>query len=215
MKNVFFIAIIGPDGVGKTTIANGITERTSRDVVHRAANFEILPTFSEIKYNFRKFFFREKDKYIRNTDEYKGFHSGMKQKPNSFIKSTVLIFWYTLDYCLGHLYLRKVKKEKKIILFARYYYDYYFQISNRNYPHYLLRFFECFIPKPQLVFYLNRDASAIYDKKPELSLHEITRQQQLISSLSKTRSNFIEIDATCGIQHTIDQIVTRIEKDQL
>lgn len=211
-NNLNIIAFIGPDGCGKTTIAEEVSKRVSINVIHKAANFEILPTFSQLIHMIKSPFKSSNAKFERNTDEFKGYHSGMKQVPNSFAKSFVLVSWYTLDYLLGRIYLYNIRNKGEALLFARYYYDYYFQISNKNFPKFLLVFFEIFIPKPQLVFYLHRDSSTIYETKPELSINEIERQQLIIKGLSNTRSNFIEIDASQGIKNTVDQIMLKINE---
>lgn len=196
MNKINFIAIIGPDGAGKTTVANNIENIYAGKVVHKAANFEILPTFTEIK-NFLIFSKQNK----RNEEGYKGFHSGMQQNPNHLIKSFVLILWYMIDLNLGRINLARAKKNDELYVFARYFYDYYFQIANKSVPHIFLDLFLKLVPKPDLVFYIKRDARDIYEGKPELSLDEIIRQQDVIEILAKRNDNFCIVDGSHGITH--------------
>lgn len=187
------IAIIGPDGCGKTSVSTSLSKffkKNDFNVVEKASNFEILPTFSEIKWKISNIFNTENSSFVRNVDSYKGLLSGMKQKPNSFLKSFLIIGWYTVDYILGYFILFRKKKNKTVFLFSRYFYDYYFQISNRNFPHMLLDLFGFFVPQPDIVFYLERPAVDIYNGKPELSVLEIIRQQEQIKHLSSNRTNF-------------------------
>lgn len=211
-KYLDFIVIIGPDGCGKTTIANNLGEKLPNQVLHRAANFECIPTLSEMIVKFKSFFAERKENYIRNTDEYKGFHSGMQQSPNSIIKSLILISWYTIDYILGFYVLRKSLINNEVFIFSRYFYDYYFQISNKNLSHRVIAFYELFVPKPTYVFYLSDDAQAIYERKPELTVEEISRQQNTILKVLSTRDNFYVLDNSGTIESTVGQALEVIKR---
>jgi thymidylate kinase len=209
-KNYSFIAVVGPDGVGKTTLVNGVIEHqkeiSEEGVKQYAANFEILPTFTQIK-NLLK----GEEKKERNIEGFKGYLSGMKQKPNDLFKSLILIVWSIIDLNLGRFIIYKARKNGDVIFFARYFYDYFFQISNKNVPYKLLKFFLIFVPKPELVFYLERNAEDIFSGKPELSVQEIKRQQMVIERLSQEFDNFICIDASCGDVAMIEKVVEIIK----
>ena len=201
LEKINFIAIIGPDGAGKTTVANKIEKIYDGKAIHKAANFEILPTFTEIKN-----FLTLNKQVKRNEEGYKGFHSGMQQKPNHVFKSFILILWYSIDLNLGRIKLAKAKKDGVLYCFARYFYDYYFQVANLNAPHWLLDFFLKVITKPDIVFYIKREASDIYEGKPELSIEEIMRQQNVIESLAKRNENFFIVDGSQGIPNMMEII---------
>jgi thymidylate kinase len=211
-KRLKLIVFIGPDGCGKTTISELVGEQLRLPQEHRAANFEVMPTFSQMSHMFKNLLGGEKAKFVRNTDDYKGKHSGMTQKPNSIGKSIILVMWYTLDYILGNVLLARAKKTNTIFVFTRYYFDFYFQISNKNIPHYLLRFFEFFIPKPDIVFYLHQPAEDIYLRKPELFLKEIIRQQDIILSLAKERDYFQTVNAADGVCATVQKVLEKLER---
>lgn len=206
LDKISFVAVIGPDGVGKTTLVNAVSKSLDDSsysaVVHKASNFEILPTFSQM---FNKS--RTKEAKARNIEGFKGYLSGMKQEPNSRLKSAILILWYFLDLNLGRYCVSRAKKKNKLIFFARYFYDYYFQVANRNIPHWFLHMLTFFVPKPDVVFYLRRRANDIFDCKPELSIKEIERQQEIIEKLVKRNSNFVVIDANVGIEGTVEQVL--------
>lgn len=202
-----FIAILGPDGSGKTTIASQLCQRSESlgftSALHLSSNFEILPTFSQI----REFLSGKRGGRPRYVEGFKGFHSGMSQKPNSLLISLVLMLWYAIDLNLGRSRVKKARKSNQLICFARYYYDYYFQIANSRTPFILIRLVELTIPKPDLVFVLQRSAQDIYRSKPELTISEIERQQNIIRQLVGARSNFVEIDASLGIDPTLTRIL--------
>ena len=204
MKNL--IAIIGPDGSGKTTLANliklEIEKNTDLKIENLASNFEILPTFTQIKSLFSlQRTGREKK------EGYQGYHSGMQHKPNGLIKGSIICVWYSLDLILGRFRILKAKKNKTILCFARYFYDYYFLISSSKVPRGLLRVLEILIPKPDYIFCINRSAQDIYSIKPELTLEEISRQQDVIKKLSATRNNFVLINGSEGPEKTVNNIL--------
>lgn len=203
------VAILGPDGAGKTTISSYLTaELKGRGikVTEKAANYELLPSFGQIRNFTKKLLGKAPDnKYVRNEDSFKGYLSGMKQKPNGFIKSSILIGWYSIDYIFGRLF-NIISRKKDVYIFSRYFYDYYFQISNMNYPHFILDFVDFFIPKPDYVFYLKRESEDIYSCKPELSLLEIERQQHILDRLCE-KKDFFTVDASQGIDSTVSEIL--------
>ncbi len=202
------IVILGPDGCGKTTIANELVHILSLKKVkakHSAMHFEILPKLKDLVNPFLK-------NKIDSSHEEGEYHAGMKAKPNSTLKGIVYVVWYALDYFLGHIRLWKSNRKKEITIFARYYYDYYFQRGHINTPHSVIRLFEFFIPQPTFIFTISRPAKDIFDLKPELSIDEIERQQKAIESLFKKRKNAFIIDGTSGIDATVKNIQNLIKE---
>jgi thymidylate kinase len=209
LKNVSFIAVIGPDGVGKTTLVNEVSDKIKNvyglNVIHKASNFEILPTFSQI---LKVFGLRSEAN--RNVEGYKGYLSGMDQEPNSILKSMILVLWYCLDLNLGRFKIKKARSQKELFFFARYFYDYYFQIANRNIPVWFLNFIIKFVPKPDFVFYIKRNSKDIFEGKPELSIEEIERQQQIIEVLVKKNNHFVVVNGDKGINSSVKFVLETV-----
>ena len=201
------IAIIGPDGCGKTTIALELIKRElelGKKIKLNEMNYNILPKLREFINPFLK-------KKIKNNQTPGDYLSGMKIKPVSQIRGSLILVWYTLDYILGYLLFKISRKYNKLI-FTRYFYDYYFQRSYRNVPFFLIRFCEFFIKKPDKIFTINRKAEDIFKDKPELSVKEIKFQQAKISELfSKTNTHY-EIDGSMGVKKTLQNILKHINE---
>ncbi len=208
-----FVAIIGPDGSGKTTLVNAVNKELDGTLFsktnHFASNFEILPLLSTILNSLKG---KRDDDQPRVVDQYQGFYSGMKQKVNSPIRSCIYILWYSLDHILGRYILWKKKSNGELIFFARYFYDYYYQRANQNAPKWLLVFMLLLIPKPDLVFYIDRSAANIFEQKPELSVHEIKRQQDIIQKLASKDKRFVRVDGNQGVEHSKNQIIESLAK---
>jgi len=196
------IVIIGPDGSGKTTIANELVLKLKADNInatHSTMHFEILPPLKDFINPFLK-------NKIDSSHEEGALHVGMT-KPNSGIKGLVYVIWYAFDYFLGSFKVLKSKRNKEVLIFARYYYDYYYQLGHLNTPKWIVKVFEYFVPKPNFIFTISRSAKEIYKLKPELTVKEIERQQREIDKILSKRTNAFIINGDKGIDDTTNQIL--------
>jgi thymidylate kinase len=201
------IVIVGPDGSGKTTIANEIGRILRKNNVHSrhlAMNFSVLPKLRDIINPFLK----KKITPSHVEGEYLG---GMKDPPNSILRGMCYVTWYGIDYCLGQIKLNQWKKRGEVIIFARYFYDYYFQRAYSKVPHWYINIFEKIIPEPSFILTINRPAEDIFKLKPELSIDEIVRQQSAISKLLENKINYYVIDGSSGIENTLEQVKSILE----
>lgn len=165
----FSVVLLGPDGSGKTTIANLVIERISGSF--HGDNLQywrpyFLPAMGRLK-------FWNPSKDTKNNPDPHG-HS--KQNP---VKSLIRFFYYLVDYIIGYpfkVYIPKVRK--KIIIFDRYYYDYLVDLHRYrfNIPNWLPKLFLRFIPSPDLTIYLDAEPEELIKRKQELSLSELDRQ---------------------------------------
>lgn len=192
------IVIIGPDGCGKTTIAEMIVNNTSSYDIIKSKNFGFLPqlkTFKKAVYNLLG------KRYVNKHAHVEGeFHAGMKHEPNHMIKELILFFWYLIDYILGFF-----SKSKNRTIFTRYYYDYFYQRQHYNLPKWLSKAFLFVVPKPDYIFFLEQDAEDIYKRKPELTIDEIRRQNNAII-MGMKNVDMVVVDARDGIESTFNTI---------
>jgi len=201
------IVIIGPDGCGKTTIAEGVITSFGSSFntkEHIATNFGVLPTFGDIKTVLKKIVGKHHvNPYAHEDGEYL---AGMKHKPNSTFKSLILSLWYGFDYILGHFKVKHAKNNNGLIIFARYFYDFYYQRVHTNLPHFFCKMIELFIPQPDIIIFLRREPDSIYKIKPELTKDEIERQNNAILLHFQDYKNFYVIDAEFGYESTLKKI---------
>lgn len=203
-----FIVILGPDGSGKTTIADELCvqleKKPFKKTNHVATNFGILPQLKELKKILLSLIGK---KMITEVEVEPGtYHSGMNKSEYSFIRLFVYVLWYGLDYALGLIKLSSWKANSNLIVFARYYYDFYFQRGYRRFPSKIIDVISWIVPKPDMIIYIDRSAEDIYNLKPELSIDEIKRQQDIIQKKFSANYNFIEVDGSKGIADTVTQI---------
>ncbi|SDX40281.1 hypothetical protein [Nitrosomonas oligotropha] len=197
------IVIIGPDGSGKTTIGEYLCSHCHElgfvSSKLYAANFGILPRLGVI----RNAIFRKGP--LPQSAPPGTYLAGMQGKPNSFLKAVVLFTWYSLDFALGRISVLRAKREKRLIVFGRYYHDFYFQRSYQNLPSWLIKSFEWLPAKPDLIIAPIDDPRRIFKRKPELTIDEIARTNSLIIELAKNRECFYLIDARHGLNSVLEK----------
>jgi len=181
-----FLCLMGPDGSGKTTISLLLRERMEgvfASVLYFHGRLGILPDL-KIFHNFFAILFGKTNKIKSRPIENRLVEN---ITPYGISRAMMYLIYYSLDYFLGHCKIKRAKGVGKFILFDRYYYDYFIQQTHLNIPHWILRCFYVFIPKPNLVILLDNDPEVIHMRKPELSIElikgQIMKSEKLIASL--------------------------------
>ena len=205
------VVMMAPDGSGKTTVVDrvmeGLYKRPFKATRYLRANFDILPELKHLKVLAGRLV--GKKVVIKEPPPPGTRHSGM-HTPHSPLRSMLYVVYYSLDLFLGRLKLRRMRAQWNLIFFDRYYYDYFFQRGNQNCPRWFLRLFDLLVPKPDLAVFLERDAREIYAGKPELTVEEIEREQDVIRRFLEDKSFGTIIDASQGVDSTIDELTRQI-----
>jgi thymidylate kinase len=187
-----FLAVVGPDGVGKSTfieyLASGLAELQVKDpdaILVQHFRPHILPNLNEL--------LTGKPEMI---SEFNNPHSAA---PASFPSSLVRVTYYWIDYVLGYwLKLRARFIRRRTIIFDRYFYDIIVDPlrSRLSLPGWVSRFYLAMTPKPDLIFFLDADADVIYARKQELPPEEIARQLHAYRELTERDSaRFVRLNA--------------------
>ncbi len=199
------IALAAPDGSGKTAfcdrVANSCYKRPFKSCRYLHMHLGVLPTIQSVKNFARRLLGIAPVNRVQSAPGTR--HSGMG-KPAPAVQSMIIATYYSIELALGRFKIARMRAQWSLVLFDRHFYDYYYQLGHLNCPSWYLRFLEFFIPKPNLLIFLDRDARSIYDQKPELEVHEIERQQAIINRLVETRSFAVRIDGNHGVEQTAD-----------
>lgn len=197
----YVIVVEGTDGSGKSFIINSITPILNgafhNGVVYNHLRPNVIPDIAELMGKRKK---AEKDKVTVVSDPHAGKQSG-------FIGSFIRWSYYMIDYTFGYLKTvwPAIHTKSKVFIFDRYYYEYYFdqKRSHTSLPKWILRIGEWLLPKPDLVLCLGGDPQKIYERKPETSLEEVTRQTNVLKDFCAKRKNAVWVDTTTAPEESI------------
>ncbi|WP_050698565.1 hypothetical protein [Anaeromassilibacillus senegalensis] len=203
-KRVFYtsgisVAFLSPDGGGKSTVISSVSKT-------------VCGSF----YGIEQIYFRPH--LLKNLGHYNPLHPSDEAESNpdphgkelnNPLKSMLRYFYYNMDYLLGTwCKVLPLKIRKKLVLFDRYYYDYYVDLKRYQYrlPKWFPKAFAWSIPKPNLVFILDAPAEVLYERKQELPLNELARQRLEYQKVAKSLPNAHLIDATKPVEEVTGEI---------
>ncbi|KGK98085.1 hypothetical protein LI82_10120 [Methanococcoides methylutens] len=193
-----FLCLIGPDGSGKSTLSSEIIkslEDIFEEKCYYHGHFAILP---ELK----KFVPWMKTK--ENEIDVHGIVT-KSQKPSRLITS-ILMTYYAIDYIIGYACIFQNRGKGNLILFDRYFYDYIIQPSKFGTNNILFRILSQIVPSPDLIIYPHAPSELIYNRKPELTIHEINRQENICNQLIKVLPAAHRVDNSLPLENVVFQI---------
>lgn len=203
----YVILVMGTDGSGKSTVIDAITPWLSEAFHHSVSYRHLRPTVIPdlgVLLGKRK---NEQGKVVTNPHAH---------KQSGTVGSLVKWGYYLIDYTFGYLKLvwPQVSFKTKLFIFDRYYYDYYIDQKRMgvSLPKWLICIGELFVPTPDLIICLGGNPQKIYERKPETSLEEVTRQVDALKSFCSKRKNVAWIDTTTSIEETISSTKDAILK---
>jgi len=195
-----FIVFLGPDGSGKTTTAklllkSEIAKKLFQKKSYFHGHFSYLPELKKISLLFK----------IKKNSIRKG-KVALPLKPLGAFRSMLYPCYYGLSYFLGNLFVWRERARSGLIVFDRYFYDYFIQILYERCPRWVLNLIAHVIPKPDIIIYLKNDSSEIYNRKPELPKNEIGRQARICEHLVKNIKNSITIETSINKETVIEMV---------
>ena len=161
------VAIVGPDGVGKTTLIQKVQFENSFFFSPKIRHWRpaILPRLGDLIKNNQELNFTQKNLSPRRKPG-KGYW--------------LRLFYYVIDFYIGRFRDNFVANTLKPIIYDRYFLDSYVDpvrygfSSNRG-----IKLLYHLLPKPDLVILLYDEPKHIHERKPELPVEEIERQLNL------------------------------------
>lgn len=198
-----FIAFIGTDGAGKTTIINRLDKFFTQNFMSgKVEQFYWRPYLFPPLKNLAPF--------TKTTDNDEGnSQEGPAAKQGNAIFSYVKFFYYFFDYIVGRKKYQSVWSRGGIVCFDRYYYDHiiYPQRFSFSVPRRLMSFMEKFIPQPDLIFFLYAPPEILNQRKMEHPFAEVVRQAKEYDDLISKLSNAHKINTTYSIEEVEKKII--------
>lgn len=196
------IALLAPDGGGKSTILAALKQYG-------------ITSFSGVERKYiRPGLFKNIGQYKPNAKpEMVDNPNPHGRKPDGILKSWIRFLIYLVDFSLGYIIkVIPLKWQRKLVVFDRYYYDYYVDMYRYHYslPAWVPKMFSFLIPRPAVTFVLYAPADVIYKRKKELTLEETQRQCNEFKKITEKTSNAILINVDRPIEEILDDIVRNI-----
>jgi thymidylate kinase len=201
----YMVALLGPDGVGKSTMINHIKSDLI-DILKvdfdKSKSFHIRPKlFPTITQIF-------KSKGISDEKPTRSYKAWQSSSP--FI-SFCRLFFFWVDYVLG--YIIKILPELNnynVVILDRYYYDILIDPSRYkiNLPYRILKAFYFLLPRPEVVFFLKAPPETIRQRKQELTIPQIQRLLKKYKNLTSEFNNVCIMDASMSPDKISKEIVS-------
>ncbi len=187
------IALVGPDGAGKTSLVEGLMENLRpilRSPKERVCVFHHRPRLLR---NIRHIFKKELNEQEFNELNFNP-HGGAQ---SSFIVSAIKLFYYSMDYLIGYLIkVFPLQRKDKIILFDRYFYDFVVdqKRSAIKLPKWFaMLYYKLFIPKPNRVIFIEVDPEEAHRRKQELQVEVIANINDSYNAFTEERNEFFKV----------------------
>jgi thymidylate kinase len=216
---MFSVALIGPDGAGKTTISRMLEERSPLPLkyiymgVNIAASNFALPTSRLFEY------FRGRQNGDPNSSEVDGQTS---RHPKRWSKSAGKMLWATgrlanhlLDEWYRQLWSWGYQCSGYIALYDRHFlFDFSLDNVDLEEEGFDVRLHRWFLthlyPRPNLVIYLDAPAEILFARKGEKDIENLERRRQAFAQLMRRNPNCVVVDGTQPLSKVYDDVAAHI-----
>lgn len=203
------IAILGPDGVGKSTLIEYVKKTFEEALNIHEKDLKVFHFRPRVFPNLK-----ELASFKKSSSE--DFSLPYTARPSYHIVSFFRLLYYWLDYIIGY-YIRVVPELRRnsIVIFDRYFYEFLADPtrSRIKLPYCVAKTFLKLTPKPKIVFFLNAPADVILERKKELSKEQIEKLLRNYKRLASEFDNFYVLDATKHPQTLAMEVLKKFLKD--
>jgi thymidylate kinase len=177
-----FLVILGPDGVGKSTLVGRLGESLAHAAFNQLRIFHWRPMVIAPQKETGAPYANPHDKPVRGP-----------------LVSAVFLFGTFLDYWLGYIFVtRHLLTRAGLVIFDRYHHDVLVDPIRYRYggPMWLPKFLGRLVPAPDLLFLVDAEDEVIFSRKREVPPEELRRQREGYRqfTLGNRRANLIRTD---------------------
>ena len=196
------LAILGPDGSGKSTVIRAVKER-------------IEYYFGEVEdRHWRPHFLRDVGVLLGRREKASGPVSDPHGRPpHSRAVSALRFFYYWLDYWLGWpLRVWKFRAKNHLVIFDRFAQDMWCDPKRYRLglPRGLMKFFCRLVPQPELTFVLLADAETIHRRKGEVPLETLRELLQHYGEAAQQGRRVRAVDCSRPVDQIADEIAAAV-----
>lgn len=196
-----WVAFMGPDGAGKTTVAEAYRARLST----------LFDAGHQHQFHWRPRWLPAPGKLAGHSEAEIVVEDPHGKPPRGRLVSLLRFGYFWLDFVLGHwVRVRPLLVRRNLVSFDRCYFD--FLVDPRRFrlqvPRGLLRLFASLVPQPDLIFVLDAPASVLRARKQELGQDEIAAQLDALRALVERQPNM----RTVNVDRDVPAIVEDLER---
>lgn len=195
-----WIAFLGPDGAGKTTVIEALRQRLDK----------LFPPDLQLHCHWRPRWLPGPGTLLGRPEEASVNTTPHARRPHGALVSVARLAYFWVDYVLGHwVRVRPVLARGGLVTFDRYAYD--FEIDPLRYrlrvSTWLARLSARTAPRPELVFVLDASAAVLHARKQELPLEVLEAQSLTLRELAARLSAAHVVN----VARPVDEIISEIE----
>jgi thymidylate kinase len=213
------VALIGPDGAGKTTVARMIEKSFPAPITYLYMGVSVdstniaLPTTRLIEYLKR---LRRKKKGIAVSKNIPPNRRNGKHK-KSGLRALLRLLNRLAEEWYRQFLSWKHRRQGRIVIYDRHY-KFDFELDKvstnndkRHFTDWLHRWcLANLYPVPDVVIYLDAPAEVLFARKGEFTLEWLESRRQAFISQGKKTPNFFQIDATLPLETVYASVTERI-----
>jgi thymidylate kinase len=190
---VGWVALIGPDGIGKSSVQAGIQARLSREFC------------GSLAMHWRPSIFRRSESV--DSEVVRQPHAA---KPRRSLVSALKLAFLSLDWVCGNLLLLlPARVAGRLVVFDRHFVD--ILVDPRRYryggPVWLATLVAGLVPSPDLWIVLDGAPELIRARKDEVAIEDLTRLRARYLQLAETLENAYIVDAAVALDAVVDRVV--------
>ncbi len=191
----FVIAVLGPDGSGKTTVIEHIAR-------------EFAPAFRNVK----RFHLRPHFGNLSMMDAVSNPHD---QMPRHRLTSAMKVALFLVDYWIGWLrFIAPDRIRSTLVIFDRYYHDMLVDYKRYRLPRgfSVARWFAPLVPQPDLWIILTANANLLVSRKGEISIRDGEYLKTAYESLARDLVGSVVIDTSGPLEQSLADAVTAVRE---
>ncbi|WP_237067311.1 hypothetical protein [Microbulbifer guangxiensis] len=181
------VALLGPDGAGKTAVGDGLVEKLS-------------PAFRKVsRFHLRPYCLGNPERGSVVADPH-------NKKPRGILSSIAKLVYFLADYLIGWVAkILPLKIHSNFVIFDRYYHDLLVDPKRYRYsaPRWLSRLVSKIVPKPDLFIVLDAPTEMIQLRKREVPHSETDRQRKAYLKFAKGRQDCIVLNTAKPLESTM------------
>lgn len=203
------IAIIGPDGAGKTTIARRLEASGALPFKY------IYMGISVASSNVRLPTSRLAERIKRSSRKSRTASTGDRRRRFAILRGIARLANRLLEEWFRQLVAWYYQAKGHVVLYDRHFiFDFLPAMEEPHRDTFDKRVHRWFLarlyPRPDLVLFLDAPGSVLYDRKGESSPEELERRRQVMLKAGERFSNFVRIDGTMPLEEVYIRVFEQI-----